>query len=78
MKIKCSFRLMLIICLASAGMFAHVVRAQDIQTRGSIGGTVTDANGAALPGATVTVTGPERERTDRQQRRVPGGQPCAR
>ena len=61
MKVKCFFRLMLIICLAaSVGM---LVRAQDIQTRGSIGGTVTDANGAALPGATVTIIGPERERT---------------
>jgi len=37
--------------------------AQDIQTKGSIGGTVTDPNGAVVPGATVTATGPEADRT---------------
>ena len=36
--------------------------AQDIQTKGSIGGTVTDPNGAVVPGATVTATGAEGDR----------------
>ena len=57
-------RLALIICLgAIPGLITSEVSAQDIQTKGSIGGTVADANGAALPGATVTVTGPEGDRT---------------
>jgi len=36
---------------------ALLIQAQDIQTKGSLGGTVVDANGSAIPGATVTVTG---------------------
>src|SRR5689334_11128317 len=47
-------------CLSLA---AANVRAQDVLTKGTIGGTVTDATGAALPGATVTVTGPQVKRT---------------
>ena len=46
--------LFMVLCIALAGAAAF---AQDIQTRGSIGGTVTDQNGGALPNATVTVTG---------------------
>src|SRR5712692_4861798 len=46
------FALALCFALISASAFA-----QDIQTLGSIGGTVTDQNGGAVPGATVTVTG---------------------
>jgi hypothetical protein len=38
--------------------------AQDVLTKGSIGGTVTDATGAAVPGAKVTVTGQTGERTE--------------
>ncbi|HEY0726498.1 MAG TPA: TonB-dependent receptor, partial [Pyrinomonadaceae bacterium] len=39
------------------------VRAQDVLTKGSIGGTVTDPAGAAVPGATITVSGPQVQRT---------------
>ncbi len=37
---------------------------QDVQTKGMIGGTVTDATGAAVPGATVTVSGQTGVRTE--------------
>lgn len=47
-------RLFLVLCIALAGTAAF---AQDIQTKGSIGGTVTDINGGALPNAKVTVEG---------------------
>jgi hypothetical protein len=52
--------LLLAICLflSAAGVFA-----QDVQTKGQIGGTITDATGAALPGATITVTGRTGTRT---------------
>src|SRR5215216_5629704 len=45
-------------CLATA-----TVLAQDVQTKGMIGGTVTDVNGAAVPGAKIVVTGQTGERT---------------
>src|SRR6267378_4888352 len=47
-------RLFLVLCIALAGTAAF---AQDIQTKGSIGGVVTDSNGGALPNAKVTVEG---------------------
>lgn len=51
-------RLFMILCIALAGT---AVFAQDIQTKGSIAGTVTDTNGGALPGAKVTVSGAQGE-----------------
>lgn len=53
-------RLFMILCIALAGTAAF---AQDLQTKGSIGGTVTDTNGGALPNAKVTVTGQQGETT---------------
>jgi len=50
--------IVLCLTLGSSGGFA-----QDIQTKGSIGGQVTDKNGAVIPGATVKITGPLGERT---------------
>jgi hypothetical protein len=53
-KMKNVLRLFMILCIALAGT---AVFAQDIQTKGTIGGTVTDSNGGALPNAKVTVEG---------------------
>ena len=39
------------------------VHAQDVLTKGTIGGTVTDPAGASVPGATITVSGPQVQRT---------------
>ena len=47
-------RLFLVLCIALAGTAAF---AQDIQTKGSIGGVVTDTNGGVLPNVKVTVEG---------------------
>src|SRR6267142_935404 len=47
-----------LILVLSIGLCFTPVLAQNITTRGSIGGTILDANGAAIPGATITVTGP--------------------
>src|SRR5215216_4953836 len=44
--------------LAAASVFG-----QDVQTKGMIGGTVTDATGAAVPGARIVATGQTGERT---------------
>src|SRR6185503_571660 len=52
--------LLMIVCLALAASSAF---GQDVQTKGTIGGTVTDPAGAAVPGAKITVTGPQVERT---------------
>lgn len=53
-------RLFMVLCIALAGTAAF---AQDIQTKGSIGGTVTDINGGSLPNAKVTLSGPQGEAT---------------
>ena len=47
-------------CLSLAAVSVFV---QDVQTKGMIGGTVTDATGAAVPGAKIVVTGQTGERT---------------
>ena len=52
--------LLIVVCLSFA---AVSVFGQDVQTKGTIGGTVTDQASAAVPGAKVTVTGPQSERT---------------
>src|SRR6266496_1189818 len=57
MKVK--VLLSFVLCLGLAWMVA----AQDIQTKGSIAGQVIDTGGAAIPGATVKVTGQLGERT---------------
>src|SRR5437762_7168553 len=48
------FLLMMLLCLSFGSIMAH---AQDIQTKGSIRGTVLDINGAVVRNAKVTVTG---------------------
>jgi len=60
MKMKNLLRLLLVLSFAFA---TSAVFAQDTQTRGSIGGQVTDNNGAGIPGANVKVTGPSIDRT---------------
>lgn len=52
--------LVAVLCISLASSLAL---AQDLSTTGSIGGKVADVNGAALAGATVTVTGPTGERS---------------
>jgi outer membrane receptor for ferrienterochelin and colicin len=49
--------------ILAVSMLSFAAFGQDIQTRGSIKGTVTDPNGAVLTGATVTVSGPTGDRT---------------
>jgi hypothetical protein len=56
---KIALRLFIVLCL---GLAAMAVNAQDVLTKGSIGGQVVDASGAAVPGATVKVTGASADR----------------
>ena len=60
-KMKKILLFSLTLCLFS--FTALSAMAQDIQTKGSIRGAVTDANGAVVVGANVKVTGPTGERT---------------
>jgi len=53
-----SKRFLLVILLLCLGLGSSTIFAQDITTKGSIEGTVTDAAGGVIPGATITVTGP--------------------
>src|SRR5438067_1364602 len=48
------FLLIMLLCLSFGSV---VAQAQDIQTKGSISGTVADINGAVIQNARVTVTG---------------------
>jgi hypothetical protein len=57
---KIALRLLLVLCL---GLAASAAIAQDVSTKGAIGGQVIDSSGAAVPGATVKVSGPSVERT---------------
>jgi hypothetical protein len=50
--------------LAAVAVLAAAGRADAQAVYGSISGTITDPSGAALPGATVTITGLERHTTD--------------
>jgi hypothetical protein len=57
---KNRFLFLMLLCLSLSPV---ATSGQDRLTQGSIGGTVTDINGAAIPNATVTVTGPTGTRT---------------
>jgi len=53
----CSFALMLCIAFATIFPASNVLVAQS--TRGGISGLVTDSTGALIPGATITLSGPD-------------------
>src|SRR5436190_12149590 len=55
-------KIFMFVLAMSVALFAYSAFAQ-VATTGSIVGTVTDQNGAAVPGATVTVSGPLGEKT---------------
>jgi len=57
------FKFTLALCLLGFIVVVPIAQGQDILTRGSIKGSVTDPNGAVVTGATVVVTGPTGERT---------------
>jgi hypothetical protein len=59
-KMKNVLRLFVVLCIALAGT---AVFAQDILTKGTIGGVVTDSNGGILPNAKVTVEGQQANTT---------------
>lgn len=58
---KKNFLFILALCLLS--FTALITPAQDLQTKGSIRGTVTDPSGSVVSGATVVITGATGERT---------------
>ena len=55
-------KIFMFVLAMSVALFAYSAFAQ-VATTGNITGTVTDQNGAAVPGATVTVSGPLGEKT---------------
>lgn len=61
---------LLVACCLSVA--AANVLAQDVQTKGMVGGTVTDSTGAAVPGAKIVVTGQTGERVQRSGAKVQG------
>ena len=66
---------MLVLFVATLGVFVVAVPVAAQLTTGTISGSVVDAGGLALPGASVTITntgtGATRTHDDRQQRRLP-------
>src|ERR1700741_2037887 len=63
-KVRISMKTLWALLVTCCLSFAAVsVLAQDVQTKGTIGGTVSDAAGAAVPGAKIVVTGQTGERT---------------
>src|SRR5262249_57603080 len=48
----------LLVLLTGLALLGSPATAQDISTKGGISGTVVDATGAIVPGATVTITAP--------------------
>src|SRR3954454_3967821 len=56
-----ALQLVLTMCIA---VVCTATYAQDMVTKGSISGTITDVNGAAIPGAKVIVTTPTGKRTE--------------
>src|SRR6266498_777962 len=52
-----------IVAILAIGLASTIALAQDLSTTGSIGGKVSDVNGAALANASVTVNGPTGERS---------------
>ena len=68
----------MLLCLSFGSV---VAQAQDIQTKGSISGTVADINGAVIQNARVTVTGEKtvnRIATHQREWGLRGGQPDSR
>ncbi len=54
----------LLLCLCTAVCLAGSAFAQDLLTKGAIGGRVVDSAGAAVPNAKITISGPTGDRTE--------------